>query len=76
MQLLGKIARLLKMLDELEIMYIDMLPIFRDAASHNQQLYFEVDGHWNASGHRLAAEAILDFLNAKMVIFAHHLIGN
>ena len=55
---------LLTMLDELKIAYIDLLPIFRSAASRGEQLYFEIDGHWNPNGHRLAAQALLGFLNS------------
>ncbi len=58
-------STLLKILDERRITYIDLLPTFRDAASDGRQLYFEIDGHWNASGHQLAAKTILDYLNAN-----------
>lgn len=52
----------LGILKDLEITYIDLSPIFREAASHGEGLYFKTDGHWNAKGHLLAAKTIRDFL--------------
>lgn len=48
---------------EHEIHVFDLLPVFRQAASaQDEWLYFESDEHWNERGHRLAAEAVYDYL--------------
>ena len=47
---------------ENKITWIDLTPFFREEANRNKQLYFRLDGHWNAEGHRLAARAIYDYL--------------
>jgi hypothetical protein len=58
-------SSLLEILSELEITSIDLLPIFQEAASDGEQLYFEIDGHWNARGHQLAAVSIYDFIHSN-----------
>jgi lysophospholipase L1-like esterase len=40
--------------------YLDLLPIFR--AWDGPSLFFPIDGHWNERGHRLAGEALFDWL--------------
>jgi hypothetical protein len=44
---------------------VDLLPAFREhyARDSDQPLYHYPDSHWNANGHRLAADAVLDTLN-------------
>ncbi|MEW6743864.1 MAG: LamG-like jellyroll fold domain-containing protein [Planctomycetota bacterium] len=42
----------------LGIATISLGPAFRERARQGQQLYFRMDAHWNAEGHRLAAEVI------------------
>jgi len=50
-------ARALAIADSLHIPAIDLLPGFRAwAAAGGAPLFLEWDGHWNAAGHRLAAE--------------------
>jgi hypothetical protein len=39
-----------------------LLPPFREAAARGAILYDEKDFHWNAEGHRLAAEAMVELL--------------
>jgi len=36
---------------------VDLLPVFR-ARNQRNAFYFDVDGHWNARGHALAAECL------------------
>ena len=48
--------------------YLDMTLAFR-SRSHGE-LYYPVDGHWTAAGHRVAADTLLRFLLDK------HLIDN
>jgi hypothetical protein len=47
-----------------EIPYLDLLPLFRQAAVEPgaPPLHFSHDQHWTVAGHRLAAQAIHDFL--------------
>jgi hypothetical protein len=60
--------RLATFLKAEKIPYLDLLPIFRAAAAHPEtpQLHFRHDGHWTVAGHRLAAEAIYDFLWSEL----------
>ena len=56
--------RLAAFLTAEQILYLDLLPIFREATAQPEAppLYFGHDGHWTPAGHRLAARAIHDFL--------------
>jgi hypothetical protein len=49
------------------IAYVDLLPVFRQAASQPNapSLHFRHDQHWTVAGHRLAAEAIHDLLMSE-----------
>jgi len=47
---------------EAGVEYFDLLPALRSVAQNGQQPYFEIDGHWNQLGHRLAAESICSFM--------------
>jgi hypothetical protein len=60
--------RLATFLKAEKIPYLDLLPVFRAAAAHPEtpQLHFRHDGHWTVAGHRLAAEAIYDFLWSEL----------
>jgi hypothetical protein len=51
-----------------KIPYLDLLPVFREAASRSDMppLHFRHDGHWTVAGHRLAAEAIHKFLQDEL----------
>ena len=50
------------------IPHLDLLPIFRQVAARPESppLHFRHDGHWTVAGHRLAAEAIHDFLRSEL----------
>ncbi len=45
---------------EANIPVLDLTSIFRD--HKEEKLYFDVDAHWNAAGHALAAEAIFEWI--------------
>lgn len=47
-----------------DILYLDLLSTFREAATQNPstRLYFRHDGHWTEAGHHLASETIFDFI--------------
>ena len=53
---------------ESNIPVLDLLPEFREHAKNGEQLYFKNDSHWNANGHRLAAELIYDKLIEEQLI--------
>ena len=46
----------------LGIPVIDLVPALRAAESPLQGTYFIFDGHWNARGHDVAAQAVLDWM--------------
>lgn len=48
------------------ILTLDLLPVFRRQS--NEVFYFKNESHWNANGHRLAAEEIYNFLLARRVL--------
>lgn len=41
-----------------EAEYLDLTRAFQEASSQGEHLYYIVNGHWTAAGHRLAAEEI------------------
>ncbi len=47
------------------ISFLDLLSTFRAAVESGQALYLPSDHHWNAGGHRLAAETILADLRQR-----------
>ena len=51
-----------------DILVLDLLPEFREHAENGEQLHFYKDGHWNANGHKLAAELIYDKLIEEQLI--------
>jgi SGNH hydrolase-like domain, acetyltransferase AlgX len=46
------------------IAYLDLGPAFRERAAAGETLFFEVDGHPNARGYAVIAEAVLTYLKA------------
>jgi lysophospholipase L1-like esterase len=57
--------RLAAILDEGDIPYLDLLPIFREVAAQSETppLYFRYDFHWTPAGHALAAQAVEAFIH-------------
>jgi lysophospholipase L1-like esterase len=51
-----------------DLMVLDYLPTFIKYTGVREQLYFKHDGHWNADGHRTAAEAIYEKLKEEGLI--------
>jgi lysophospholipase L1-like esterase len=56
------IAPFVAAFDEAGIPYLDLTPHLQARARQGERLFFEIDGHPNAAGHRLIAEVILDHL--------------
>jgi hypothetical protein len=50
-------------LEQRDIDYFDLAPVFRENAQEGQALYHEVDGHPNILGYQLVAETIAEYLN-------------
>ena len=44
---------------------LDLYEPFTGAGRQGQRLYFRHDAHWNAAGHRLAAQAVGDFIERQ-----------
>jgi len=48
---------------------IDLLPAFKEwGEKRNEQLYLETDGHWNAIGHRVAADSAASELLRRQLL--------
>ncbi len=57
--------RLAGICEEHGIAALDLLPVLREAhASSSVPLYYRKNPHWTAEGHRVAAEALAEFLSA------------
>jgi hypothetical protein len=65
-------VRLTSFLKAHGIVYVDLLPGFRENANSSPPLFFEPDSHWTPAGHRLAADLIIDptvsMLRDKLVV--------
>jgi hypothetical protein len=51
---------LAEILDAQQTPYLDLLPVFR--AWDGPTLFFPIDGHWNERGHKLAGDALTQWL--------------
>jgi hypothetical protein len=62
--------KLSKMLVDVGIPFLQLLPDFRKAAESSELYYTKADGHWNINGHHLAGQLIFDWLvREKLVPF-------
>jgi lysophospholipase L1-like esterase len=59
--------RMRRLAMELDLPYLDLTEGFREAAGAGEKLHFELDGHWNERGHRLAAELLAAWLEREKV---------
>lgn len=46
---------------------LDMLPYFRQK-NVNNTFYYNIDGHWNAKGHQLAADVLHNYLISRGIV--------
>lgn len=52
-----------------DLPFLDLVPIFREAHHNGRRLNFALsDSHWNAEGHRLAAESVAAWLETTGLI--------
>lgn len=56
-----------RLFERSDIPLLDLTPSFEAALRRGERLYFRRDRHWNASGHRLAAEEIGRFVDRLML---------
>lgn len=59
--------RLASWVDEMQLPFLDLTPMLREASHDELNVVYAVDGHWNPLGHRLAADAIADWLTSEHV---------
>jgi hypothetical protein len=57
-------SALVSLTDALDLSLIDLLPVFREAAS-DEMLFYPFDTHWNGTGRRLAARTIASRLGTS-----------
>jgi lysophospholipase L1-like esterase len=55
-------------LDLLAARQIPTLSLLEPFRADDERLYFEIDGHFNAAGHRLTAEILADWLNRAALL--------
>ena len=48
------------------IAFVDLTPAFREADRLGQEVFFEIDGHWNAAGHDLTSEILEGFFRSHL----------
>jgi lysophospholipase L1-like esterase len=58
------VAPFIPQLEAVGIAYLDLTPPLQAHARQGERLFFEVDGHPNAAGYRVIAQAVLDHLRS------------
>lgn len=48
--------------DELGLHFIDLLPVFQEVILTGELAYYPYDSHWSAHGHRVAGQAVGDYI--------------
>ena len=66
------LAKIDRMLEDLDIEHLDLTAPLVDAAAQGQPLYFPLDGHWTAEAHRVAAREVAEWLAASSAFTAAH----
>jgi lysophospholipase L1-like esterase len=62
--------RLAILAGEMQLPFLDLTPMLHKANQQGLKLTYTADGHWNSLGHRLAADAISEWLTSKHVFEA------
>jgi len=61
-----------EILEELQIEYIDMLPLLeKDLSETNKQFYYDRDAHMTREGHSVIAKAIIDYWSGSNTSFEY-----
>ena len=64
----GDTLQFLQLCEDYRIRCLDLTPSFQERTLAGDQLYFRMDDHWNAAGHRLAARTIYDYLVSQRLL--------
>jgi len=64
----GDTRQFLRLCEEVRVRCLDLIPRFQERTLAGEQLYFRMDDHWNAAGHRLAARTIYDYLVSQRLL--------
>jgi len=59
--------RLASFVEEMHLPFLDLTPMLREANQRGLNLTYTADGHWNSLGHRLAANAISEWLTSRHI---------
>lgn len=52
---------------KVDVPFLDLTSAFRTAAAVQEDLNFPIDGHWAPAGHRVAGDAIADWIESERV---------
>ena len=75
LQISAPTDRLGTIADRLGVPYVNLLPSLQRASTDGTRLYFDFDKHWNAAGHRVAADAIGEALRRAGLTASDRSVG-
>jgi lysophospholipase L1-like esterase len=61
------VKRLKRFFDGNQVPWIDLNGIFKERSARGRSGHYAHDGHWNAEGHRWAAEALAPFVKERLL---------
>ncbi len=50
------------MVEDAGLHFIDLVPVFEAAVESGSPSYYTYDSHWNERGHRIAGEAVAEYI--------------
>src|SRR5262249_34135778 len=56
----------LRLVEDVDIAFIDLTPVFESAAKDGKLLYYPFDSHWNSEGRAVAATVVAEILKHKL----------